>query len=128
MKKIQRQTLILASLLHHNLQIANTMKLLKNGFKAGLLLMVLWSCSDDQPSQEFQDQGIITGTDNRFCACCGGWFIDIQDTTYRFMTLPEENDINLEEGNFPILVNLDWEEAPDQCLGDEIIILRIANR
>jgi len=69
--------------------------------------------------------GTITCMDLSLCMCCGGWFIDIDNTTYRFYKLPDHTNLNLENESFPVKVKLDWEKEPNPCLGDEIIINRI---
>jgi hypothetical protein len=68
------------------------------------------------------DEGIITGYDYRKCMCCGGWFIQIQDSTYRFDVVPEDCTIDFENANYPMEVWVKWEEKDPQCLGDEIIV------
>jgi hypothetical protein len=84
--------------------------------------LILFSCSTEP---EYMSQGIITGGDSQMCICCGGWFIEIADNVYRFYNLPDKNDINLNEETFPIKVRLSWKKDPNDCLGDEIIILQI---
>jgi hypothetical protein len=68
------------------------------------------------------DEGRITGPDLRECACCGGWFIEISDSTYRFYDLPPNSDLNLEKESFPIDVELIWKIDKDACMGDEILV------
>ena len=65
------------------------------------------SCSDDEDS--YQSTGLITGPDLALCACCGGYFIEIADSSYRFDNLSGSSDIDLSNTVFPILVNLDWQ-------------------
>ena len=64
------------------------------------------SCSKDKAN--FQSHGTITGPDYRECLCCGGWFIDISDSTYNFDKLPASSNIDLTTATFPIQVKLDW--------------------
>jgi hypothetical protein len=80
-----------------------------------------FSCLDD----DFMSNGIITGYDLRECACCGGFFIDIDKETYRFYEIPENSKLNLDNPDFPVYVKLDWTKDPDACLGDEIFVHRI---
>jgi hypothetical protein len=87
-----------------------------------LICFMLASCRKDN---DFGQRGTITGIDLRECLCCGGWFININDSTYRFYQLPDQNNIDLENANFPVEVILTWKKDPNVCLGDEIIILRI---
>jgi hypothetical protein len=79
------------------------------------------SCQED----DFKSSGIITGYDIRECICCGGFFIDIENETYRFYEVPQNSRLNLDNPSFPIYVKLDWTKDPNACLGDEIIVLRI---
>jgi hypothetical protein len=71
------------------------------------------------------DNGKIIGVDYRMCACCGGYFIEIGDSTYRFSALPENSEIEITDTIFPVFVSLNWMKKKDQCLGDEIIVTAI---
>jgi hypothetical protein len=74
----------------------------------------------------YASSGIITGPDIRMCACCGGWFIQIDSTTYEFNALPDNSKINLETEIFPIYVKLDWQlSTAGACTANKIIITRI---
>lgn len=90
-------------------------------FFLGLAWLI--GCSEDEIT--FNDQGLITGIDARLCACCGGWFVEIGDSTYRFQELPLSSNIALEENLFPISVQLNWRSVDEPCLGDEIVVLSI---
>ena len=82
---------------------------MKNLYTALTLLtfiVLTISCSKDKAT--FQSNGTITGPDYRECTCCGGWFIDISDTTYNFDNLPASSNIDLSIATFPIPVKLDW--------------------
>ena len=84
------------------------------------------SCSlggDDSMSD-----GTITGYDTRECACCGGFFIEIDNVTYRFYDVPPNSELNLQNPTFPIYVKLDWTKDANACVGDEIIVFRIEER
>lgn len=95
-------------------------------FAVMLLAIAIVSCTEEE--NEYLSDGTITGADARECICCGGYFIDINDSTYRFYELPEPNDIDLINAVFPIFVKLDWAKADFVCLGDEIKIFRIKLR
>jgi hypothetical protein len=41
------------------------------------------------------------------CACCGGWFINIDSIQYRFDVLPENSRLKLDSAVFPINVKLE---------------------
>lgn len=89
-------------------------------------LSAFLSCSTNV--EVFTDNGAITGYDLRECSCCGGFFIDIRNNTYRFYTVPANSNLDLENPDFPIPVNLDWKMDDNACLGDEILVLRIESR
>lgn len=89
-----------------------------------ILIFSIFSCSTTEV-EEFSDKGVITGPDTRECACCGGYFIDIGNATYRFYQAPPESNVNLNNAEFPIPVTLDWKKAENPCLGDEIVVLRM---
>jgi hypothetical protein len=74
------------------------------------------------------NSGAITGQDYRECACCGGFFIEIQNATYRFYKVPDNSNLNLENRDFPVYVELEWKKDPEACLGDEIIVIRIEEK
>ena len=90
-----------------------------------VLLLVFNSCKDDSG---FPQQGLVTGPDFRYCACCGGYFIDITGKTYRF------NNQELPVGSFnfdlvdtfPVKVLVVWKLKENSCLGDEITISKIS--
>ena len=54
--------------------------------------------------------------------CCGGWFIEIDDSNYRFGQLPDNCHLDIENEIYPIHVIVDWKMEKNPCLGDEIII------
>jgi len=62
-------------------------------------------------TSDFQSNGIITGVDTKMCACCGGWYIQIDNVTYEFETLPADSNIDLQNATFPITVKLDVNKA-----------------
>lgn len=106
-----------------NNQVYNTMK--KLFFLTLLIIPILIGCNED----DSMDSGVITGIDVRECSCCGGFFIDIKDSTYRFQTLPAGSNIDLiNNPNFPINVELNWKMKDTLCLGDEIIVLKISRK
>jgi hypothetical protein len=95
-----------------------------------LLIALLWigGCDDGgvDDDDDFESDGTIIDIDPRMCPCCGGYFIGIEDETYRFQTLPEGSGIDLTQQSFPLEVELDWDTSAVRCLGDEIDVLRIA--
>jgi hypothetical protein len=90
-----------------------------------LSIGVISSCEKEE---RYQSSGVITGPDMRFCACCGGYFIEIEDSNYNFETLPSSSGIDLLKDTFPINVNLDWTFERD-CGGIQYIeITKIVKR
>jgi hypothetical protein len=69
-------------------------------------VMLFISCNKD--TCQYKDTGEITGADLSSCPCCGGWYIKIKETNYRFDQLPAGSDINLQTAKFPIKVKVDW--------------------
>lgn len=93
------------------------------------LVLIAFSTGCRKNQDLVPEPGIITGPDYRICtACCGGWFIEIGDTTLRFYELPAGSDIDLGNSKFPLPVSVVWQRHNPQCLGDEIDILQIARR
>jgi len=92
-------------------------KLMIAGF---LAVLILCCCEKDR---NHLSTGTITGPDLRECVCCGGWYILIGNSEYRFYELPEESKIDLQDESFPLRVKLDWKKDPGACIGDEILIL-----
>lgn len=74
------------------------------------------------------DTGTITGPDSRECVCCGGWFVNINDSLWRFTEQPANSDVDLTNTTFPIVVELKWEKDADACLSDEIIVSYIRKK
>jgi hypothetical protein len=91
-----------------------------------LLLLLISSCKKDD--NKWESAGTITGPDFRECICCGGYFIEIGDSTYNFDVLPPTAHIDLEHAAFPVEVNLDW-RSDRNCGGMQyIVITRIEKR
>ena len=90
-----------------------------------LLTLSFISCDKDNKDKTDEVNGKITGQDFRKCSCCGGYFIEIKDSTYRFDSIPSNSGINLNIDTFPIFVNVAFHKKYPQCIGDEIIIDRM---
>jgi hypothetical protein len=89
------------------------------------VFFALISCHKEN-ANDYRSAGIITGPDIRMCACCGGWFIQIDSATYEFDALPDGSKINLETETFPLSVKLDWQLSTlTGCPDSRIIIQRI---
>ncbi|MEM7375109.1 MAG: hypothetical protein AAF587_41325 [Bacteroidota bacterium] len=74
------------------------------------------------------EEGRIIGQDYRLCACCGGWFIDIGDETYRIPVMPADAELDLSRDQLPMDVLLRWSAPLDPCLGDEIKVSEIREK
>jgi hypothetical protein len=90
-----------------------------------LSLIFVFSCKKETDNTNI---GKITGQDYRKCMCCGGWFIDINNTVYVFDQLPPNSGINLEAETLPITVKVAWKKNTSRCTaGNEAIeIIKIA--
>jgi len=90
-----------------------------------LVLLGIQYCRKED-SHVYKSNGIITGPDIRMCACCGGYYIQIDTLTYEFNDLPDNSNINLQTESFPISVILDWQLSDlTGCPDKKIIIQRI---
>ncbi len=90
----------------------------------GLLVILMIACESEDVAPEYESQGLITGPDYRRCACCGGYFIEIEGEVYRFYEFPTDEEHILIDF-FPVYVKLNWSPDPEACLGDEILIEEI---
>jgi hypothetical protein len=89
-------------------------------------IFVVLICCRKGNSDDYKSNGIITGGDFRMCACCGGWFIQIDNTIYEFDKLPDNSKINLDTESFPVYVKLDWQLSDlTGCPDKKITIQRI---
>lgn len=92
-------------------------------------LLLASSCQQIEPLDvNALDEGTITKQDFALCACCGGWFIEIGDETYRMPVRPADAELDLSSDNLPMDVLLRWELETDPCLGDEIIVSEIRKK
>ena len=91
----------------------------------GIVFLMIVSCTKEI---EQTKTGVITSTDERRCMCCSGWFIQINNNTYRFKTVPEACTLNLDNAVFPIEVEIEWNKNVEQCLGDEIEVTMLKKR
>ncbi len=82
------------------------MNYIKIIFLIFLFTGIFFSCAEDENA--FQSSAIINGPDIRECICCGGYLVEIGDSTYNFESLPASANIDLITETFPIAVNLDW--------------------
>ena len=95
---------------------------MKSTLIAFLLILGL-ACCGDKNNDGYTSSGRITGPDDRDkgdCACCGGWLIDIDSTTYNFKTLPVSNVCLDTATVYPVEVYLDW-NLGENCSGIQYI-------
>ena len=91
-----------------------------------IAVFITFLCCQKEDSHIYKSDGIITGPDIRMCACCGGYYIQIDSVTYEFNSLPDNSNIDLQTESFPISVKLDWQLANlTGCPDAKIIIQRI---
>jgi hypothetical protein len=87
-----------------------------------LAMTLLPGCSKDDKTL---DAATITGLDPRDCMCCGGWFIEIKDTTRRFDQVPAGCTIDFAKATYPLQVRVEWKKKDTTCMGDEIRLSRL---
>ena len=92
-----------------------------------LFLFLLTAAVDCKKETDlFKTEGIITGPDVRMCACCGGWFISIDTSSYEFDSVPQGTPIDLDHATFPLKVRFDWTTSTRICgANNYITILRM---
>jgi hypothetical protein len=89
-------------------------------------VLVTFLCCQKEDSHIYKSDGLITGPDIRMCACCGGYYIQIDSITYEFDTLPDNSGIDLQSTSFPLNVKLDWQLSDKvACPATRITISRI---
>jgi hypothetical protein len=67
----------------------------------------------------------ITQRDFSYCACCGGFFIEIDGVQRRFETIPSSSTIDLQTITLPLEVKVRWQEKQERCKDDLIDILEM---
>jgi hypothetical protein len=79
--------------------------------------LLIFSCEKDK----YESSGTITGADLAMCACCGGYFVDINGTQYRFEKSELPSNFTFTDDQLPLRVELDWELKTEICTGFEWI-------
>lgn len=95
-------------------------------FSIALLTILTLACEKEKDNN-YKTSAVITGPDLRECICCGGYFIEIGDSTYNFDTLPVNSKIDLTTENFPLPVKLNW-VYDKNCGGIQYIEITIIAR
>ena len=77
-----------------------------------IIISGLYNCREDNDNhKDYKSTGKIIGPDLRMCPsiCCGGYNIQINNLLYKFESIPNNSNINLQKDTFPIFVKLDWQ-------------------
>ena len=77
------------------------------------LVCMLTACTKE--NSDYKSLGTITGSDPTMCGCCGGWFIKIENTQYRIVSMPDVFTPDLANETFPVTVRLDWQLITTGC-------------
>ncbi|MBI5323807.1 MAG: hypothetical protein HZB41_00750 [Ignavibacteriae bacterium] len=79
--------------------------------------LYLSSCSDttNTNSNYTESNGVIIGYDYAECACCGGWFVDMNKDTLRIWNMPVEFNKILGEKELPVNMKLSWKKMTEGC-------------
>ena len=76
-----------------------------------LCAVLIFSCEKSNIEGKFKSKGTITGMDYRMCPspACGGYFIQIDSTQYRFDKNSLPGNFTFDDYKLPLKVELDWE-------------------
>ena len=99
---------------------------MKNLVLLFMLVSLCFATSCEKPKLE-TDSALLTGIDARRCASpyCGGWFIEIDGETSRFLEIPAQTDIDFnDELQFPIPVEVQWKKY-DNWWGDVEDLIKV---
>ncbi|MFK8046511.1 MAG: hypothetical protein AB8B72_13525 [Crocinitomicaceae bacterium] len=100
-------------------------KLVSRVFIIVVLFSAVLSCDKND---YLSNEGIVIGADLSKCSCCGGYFVEIENDTLRFLEIPKASDIDLSADEMPIAVKVNWKKVAKPCLGDEIILNSIEKK
>lgn len=70
---------------------------------------------------KYDSVGTITGADMTLCACCGGYFIVIENTKYRFDKNELPKGFSFNDEQIPLNVKLNFELNAGVCSGNNWI-------
>ncbi len=73
--------------------------------------LLIFSCEKD----EFKSTATITGADMALCACCGGYFIDIEGIQYRLDKDKLPGNFTFDDNQLPLTVDLDFDQNVAYC-------------
>jgi len=87
---------------------------MKNRFFLLLVsVLLILSCE----KTKYENSGTITGADPGMCMCCGGYFIDIDGTQYRFEKSALPAGFSFDDKQLPLQVELNWDLKESTCSG-----------
>ncbi len=86
-----------------------------------LVLISFQSCKKETTLSDEWKEAKIIGQDLRLCACCGGWFITLEQDTVRTFGFPDEYELP-SAMNLPKDVYLQYEEQTGPCSDFENLI------
>lgn len=89
--------------------------------KLVLLLLILATIFLRCEKIKSENSAIITGADMTMCACCGGYFIDIEGVQYRFEKSGLPANFTFKDTELPLKVELNWELKSEICKGSNWI-------
>jgi len=75
--------------------------------------LLVFSCE----KTKYEAIGTITGADMAMCACCGGYFITIDGTQYRFEKTELPDNFIFNDNELPLKVELNWKLNNELCSG-----------
>ena len=107
------------------------MKVLFNLFCFSLLI-VSGCKKNPQDSNYYMNEAVITGFDNRMCACCGGLMFHFTATVDSISDhdrlVDDKNLLGItNDTKFPLTVKLDWTKSKS-CLGNFIYVTKVSMR
>jgi len=76
-------------------------------------LTLVWGCE----KEKYESTGTITGADLAMCACCGGYFVEIGATKYRFEKSELPSNFKFDDERLPLQVDMDWKLKTETCTG-----------
>ncbi|MEI9806741.1 MAG: hypothetical protein WDO16_02030 [Bacteroidota bacterium] len=96
---------------------------------AAVIVMLLLSACEKKTgtAENIKKSGaVIIGRDLTKCACCWGWIISINNTSYKFDKVPAGSAIDPDNLVYPAAVNVTWRDLPGNCSGKLIEIVSIS--
>ncbi|MEI6061308.1 MAG: hypothetical protein WCR72_11410 [Bacteroidota bacterium] len=87
---------------------------MNNKFVLLLITSLLICCCE---KDAYRSTGTITAQDNGMCPCCGGYFIEIEGTDYRFEKGSLPGNFTFEDSQMPVVVELNWGLKSGFCIG-----------